>query len=200
VPHSAVEQRIIEAAKACCERWGFERVTVDDIAAEAEVSRATLYRLFPGGKDVLFEALRVQELQDFFNRLLAAIGTTDSLEDLLVAAVSSAMRDMRADEHLAVMLATAPGETLGEMTVSGMPRIIRTASTFLTPLVEPYLGRREAAQVVELCVRLVISGFLAPSEHADFAEPDDVRRFVRKFILPAYNISPTGVLTRSTAQ
>ena len=34
------------------------KVTVDDIAAEAGLSRATLYRLFPGGKDVLYEALR----------------------------------------------------------------------------------------------------------------------------------------------
>jgi AcrR family transcriptional regulator len=194
---SLAELRVLDAAKRCCERWGFEKVTVDDIAAEAEISRATLYRLFPGGKDVLFEALRVQELEDFFNRLLAAIGSTDSLEDLLVAAVTAAMRDMRADEHLAIMLSTAPGETVGELTVSGMPRIIRTACSFLTPLAEPYLGRREAAQVVELLVRLVISGFLAPSDQLDFTDQEQVRRFVRKFILPAYAVTPTGAYTRS---
>jgi len=72
-----MEARVLDAAKVCCERWGLAKVTVDDIAAEAEISRATLYRLFPGGKDVLFEALRVQELEDFFNRLLEAIGSTD---------------------------------------------------------------------------------------------------------------------------
>jgi AcrR family transcriptional regulator len=186
------EQRVLDAAKRCSERWGFDRVTIDDIAAEAQVSRATIYRLFPGGKDVLFEALRVQELEDFFGRLLAAIGEPDGLEELLVRMVAAAMRDMRADDHLAIMLATAPGDTLGELTVHGLPRIVRVASSFLTPLVEPYLGRREAAQVVELLVRLVISGFLAPSDHVDFAQEADVRRFIRKFIIPAYQSHFTG--------
>jgi AcrR family transcriptional regulator len=188
------EQRVLDAAKRCSERWGFEKVTIDDIAAAAQVSRATIYRLFPGGKDVLFDALRVQELEDFFQRLLTAIGQPDNLEDLLVRAVAASMRDMRADQHLTVMLAAAPGDTLGELTVHGLPRIVRVACTFLTPLVEPYLGRREASQVVELLVRLVISGFLAPSDHIDFTDEDDTRRFVRKFVLPAYptHISTTG--------
>src|SRR4029453_18900583 len=63
---SATEYRILDAAKSCCERWGFAKVTIDDIAAESGVSRATLYRLFPGGKDVLVDALRVRELEEFF--------------------------------------------------------------------------------------------------------------------------------------
>ena len=52
------EQRVLDAAKSCCERWGLAKVTIEDIANEAGVSRATLYRMFPGGKDVLYEALR----------------------------------------------------------------------------------------------------------------------------------------------
>ena len=194
---ASAEQRVLEAAKRCCERWGFEKVSVDDIAADAGISRATLYRLFPGGKDVLFEALRVQELEEFFDRLLLAVGDIDNLEDLLVVAVSAAMRDMRADEHLAIMMSTAPGEVLGDLTVSGMPRIIRVACAFLTPLVEPYLGIREASQVVELLVRLVISGFLAPSEHMDFSLEADARGFIRKFVLNAYE---SKALTTSTTE
>ena len=189
--------RVLDATKCCCERWGFERVTIDDIAHEAGVSRATLYRLFPGGKDVLFEALRVQELEDFFNRLLAAIGDADTLADLLTAAIVCSMRDLRADNHLAVMMSTAPGEMLGQLTVDGMPRIIRVASTFLTPLVEPFLSKREAGEVVELLVRLVISGFLAPSERVDFVSEAGVRAFLDKFILPAYTPVTTSTPTRS---
>jgi AcrR family transcriptional regulator len=187
---------VLEATKRCCERWGFEKVTIDDIATEAGVSRATLYRLFPGGKDVLFEALRVQELEDFFNRLLAAIGAATTLDDLLTAAIVCAMRDLRTDEHLAVMMSTAPGETLGQLTVEGMPRILRVASAFLTPLVEPFLGRRDAGEIVELLVRLVISGFLAPSDRVDFASEADVRAFLDKFVLPAYR-PVTTTTTRS---
>ena len=54
---------VLDAAKRCVERWGMAKVTIDDIAADAGVSRATLYRLFPGGKDVLYDAMRVRELE-----------------------------------------------------------------------------------------------------------------------------------------
>ena len=67
----AVELRVLHAAKACTERWGLDRLTIDDIAHASGVSRATIYRLFPGGKDVLFEALRVRELEEFFAELAA---------------------------------------------------------------------------------------------------------------------------------
>ena len=37
-----MRDRVLDAAKTCCERWGIAKVTVDDIATEAGVSRATL--------------------------------------------------------------------------------------------------------------------------------------------------------------
>ncbi|MGD9704501.1 MAG: TetR/AcrR family transcriptional regulator [Acidimicrobiia bacterium] len=181
-----MEGRVLEAAKSCCAKWGMAKVTIDDIAAEARVSRATLYRLFPGGKDVLFEAMRVRELEDFFTRLLQAVDGADTLEDLLVQAVVFSINDLRADEHLAAMMASAPGETVSHLTVEGLPRIIRVATVFLTPLVEPYLGRAAAGEIVELLVRLVISYFLAPSERIDLADPEASRRFIRTIFLPAF--------------
>ena len=60
------EDRILDAARRCVERWGINKLTIDDVATEANVSRATLYRIFPGGKDVMFDALRVRELNEFF--------------------------------------------------------------------------------------------------------------------------------------
>jgi len=180
------EQRVLDAAKSCCERWGLAKVTIEDIANEARVSRATLYRMFPGGKDVLFEALRVRELEDFFTRLNAHLDGADDLEDLLVRCVVHATLELRSDQHLSLMLASEPGETLGQLTVDGLPRIIRVATVFLAPLVDGYLSRREGARLVELLSRLVISYFLAPSEHVDLGDPDSARPFIQTFILPAF--------------
>ena len=180
------EQRVLDAAKACSERWGFAKVTIDDIAAAADVSRATLYRMFPGGKDVLFDALRVRELEEFFDRLNTRLDDADGLEDLLVRTVVAATDELRHDDHLALMLASAPGETLSQLTVDGLPRIIRMASLLLAPMVETYLDRDRAARLVELLARLVISYFLAPSEHVDLGEPDSARTFIRSHILPAF--------------
>jgi len=182
----SLERRVLEAAKACCEKWGLAKVTIDDIANESGVSRATLYRLFPGGKEVLFEALRLQELTDFFTRLSGHIDGAAGLEELLVRTVVAATGELRDDQHLALMLASEPGDTLGQLTVEGLPRIMRVATVFLVPFVDPYLPRRESAALVELLSRLVISYFLAPSDHVDLGDPESARTFINTFILPAF--------------
>lgn len=187
-----VERRVIAAAKACCERWGIAKVTIDDIATEAGVSRATLYRLFPGGKDVLFEALRVQELEEFFVRLTGQVAGAVDLEDLLVRVVVAATHELRDDQHLAIMMASEPGDTLAQLTVEGLPRIVRVATIFLVPIVDPFLPRRESARLVELLSRLVISYFLAPSDHVDLGDADSARLFIDTFILPAFLASITS--------
>jgi AcrR family transcriptional regulator len=186
---SDLEKRVLDATKLCCERWGLAKVTVDDVAAEARVSRATLYRLFPGGKDVLFEALRLRELEDFFTSLTDHISGVDEFEELVVRCVVHSTLALRADEHLAAMLASEPGETLGSLTVQGLPRIIRVASVFLVPLVSPHLNRADGIRLVDLLVRLVISYFLAPSEYLDLGDPDSARTFLNSHIIPAFQAS-----------
>ena len=193
MPLDPAETRVLDAAKSCCERWGLAKVTIEDIATEARVSRATLYRMFPGGKDVLFEALRVRDIEDFFTRLSAHLDGASDFEDLLVRCVMHATAELRGDQHLSMMLASEPGDILGELTVDGLPRIIRVATVFLVPLVDGYLPRREGARLVELLARLVISYFLAPSEYVDLGEPESARTFIQTFILPAFAPS----LTRS---
>jgi AcrR family transcriptional regulator len=184
-------RRVLEATKRCWERWGVEKVTIDDIAAEAGVSRATLYRLFPGGKDVLFERLRLQELEEFFARLSESLAEVTDLEDLAVQAAVHATRELRNDDHLASMMASEPFDTLSSLTVEGLPRIIRVATAFLTPLVDPFLVRRDAARFVDLMARLVISYFLAPSDIVDLGDPDSARTFLRQVVLPSFD----GALT-----
>ncbi|HUC32522.1 MAG TPA: hypothetical protein VMS14_03915, partial [Ilumatobacteraceae bacterium] len=156
-----------------------------------------LYRMFPGGKDVLFDALRVQELEDFFTRLTGRIDGADGLDELVTRLVVAATDELRADQHLSLMLASEPGDTLGHLTVDGLPRIIRVATLFLTPFADPYLPRRESARLVELLARLVISYFLAPSDQVDLGDPESASTFVRTFIIPAFEPSPIESITRS---
>ncbi len=46
---SDVRERLLQATYDCVARWGLAKTTVEDAAREAGVSRATVYRYFPGG-------------------------------------------------------------------------------------------------------------------------------------------------------
>src|SRR5271165_6126437 len=48
-----VRSRLLEGTYACVVRQGIGGTSLEDAAREAGVSRATLYRYFPGGRDEL---------------------------------------------------------------------------------------------------------------------------------------------------
>lgn len=194
---SDAELSVFGAVKRCIERWGLEKTTIDDIARESGVSRASLYRMFPGGRDVLFEAHRVHEIDTFFTELLEQVGACQSageptLQGLMARTVSVAMRALRDDEHVAAMLASEPGEVISELTVDGLPRIIRVATTYMTPLVAAYLPRAEGRALIELTVRLVISYFLAPSDHLDLTDEAAAAAFIEPFLPTSRLVSETN--------
>ncbi|MFA5775753.1 MAG: TetR/AcrR family transcriptional regulator [Ilumatobacteraceae bacterium] len=176
---SEIETKILDATKTCLEKWGMTRFTVSDVCLAAGVSRATLYRLFPGGKEVLLESLHVRSLDEFFATLLERAQGAQSLEQLLVRCIVVATNELRADEHLALMLATEPGSTLTQFTVAGMPRIVRVASSYLAPMLAEFIPRDEADDLVEVLARLVVSYFLAPSDRFDFTNEDSVKKFLQ---------------------
>ena len=51
------DERIIEAAANLMRQRGFERMTVDDVAAEAGVGKATVYRRWPSKDDLAVAAM-----------------------------------------------------------------------------------------------------------------------------------------------
>lgn len=186
--HDEAENAVLDAVETCVLRFGWDKVTMDDVCAEARVSRATVYRMFPGGRDVLFEALRVRELSNFFTVMTERVAGAETLEDLLVRCVLVAHAELVADQHLATMLATSPGETLGDLTVSGLPRIVRVATSFIVPLAGRFLPAARAEEIVEVMTRLVISFYLAPSPTIDFSSEDNARHFVRSYLLSAAGV------------
>jgi AcrR family transcriptional regulator len=181
-----VEDRILAAARTCCERWGIAKTTVDDIAEQARVSRATLYRLFPGGRDVLFAALRDRDITEFLGALDAHLAGAADLEDLVVRIVTHATVQLREDVHLQLMLASEPGEVAKNLGVDSMPNIVNLATAMIGPRLSAYLGADAAAEMAEWLSRLVVSYFLAPSVRVDLADAAQAAPFVRRFVLPAF--------------
>ena len=178
----SVEDRVLDALHQAVEKWGLDKVTIDDVAHLSGVSRATIYRMFPGGRDVLFEALRVRNLNEFFTGLRAAVDRSDSLIDLVVDIAVYATNELRSDEQLVAMLADQEATAIRSLTVDGLPRIINVASSYLRPLLDDHLPPAANQPFVDLLARLVISHFLAPSTHVDLGDAESARQFLSPLV------------------
>lgn len=103
------EQVILAAAQACFERFGIKKTSMEDIAQEARVSRATMYRYFPN-KDALIEAISIAEAEKVNRQLRAQLAGRASLEDTLVECMFLATR-IAHDSGLIRILLDYPGTT-----------------------------------------------------------------------------------------
>ena len=66
--------RVVDAALRCIARQGTAKTTLDDVARDAGCTRATVYRVFPGGKDAVLDAVVDTEVARFFSALALAWG------------------------------------------------------------------------------------------------------------------------------
>lgn len=74
-PAASTRQRVLEAALELVGREGLARLSMDDVAAAAGVSRASLYRLFPGKAALFHELVRV------YSPIEAVLAMLDRLGD-----------------------------------------------------------------------------------------------------------------------
>jgi hypothetical protein len=148
------------------------------------VSRATLYRAFPGGKDVAFEALLRHELRRFFDLVEGRFREADTLEELLVVGAVEAARFLLGHEALGYLLRHEPNRVIpGYGHLQGGLAI---ATSFLAPHLSRFVpDDRLAREGAELVVRLLLSYAVDPSPAVDLTDPVSVRRFVATFITPA---------------
>ena len=99
-------QRILEATYACVARWGLSKTTVEDAAREAGLSRATVYRYFPGGREELVDAVVSWQYLLFFGRLYEEVHGATSLEEVLERGLAFARRSLLEHEVLQKILET----------------------------------------------------------------------------------------------
>ena len=180
-----MEARIVDAMLECIGRWGITKTTADDIARTAGISRATLYRVFPGGKDVAFEALLRHEVARFFDVMREPLAATDSLEDVIVIGLVEATRFLHAHGPLQYLLTHEPQRVLPSSPFGPLDRVFAIATAFTTPHLRRFLAPDVAAAGSEWVVRQFFSYALVPTPSLDLTDEAAVRVFARTYLLPA---------------
>jgi AcrR family transcriptional regulator len=177
--------RLLEATYACIARYGIAKTTVEDVARQAGLSRATVYRQFPGGKDQLVNSTIAWEAGRFFERLAVAVADAPDLETLLVDAVMFAHRAFEEHAVLQKVLETEPELLLPQLTIEST-RLTAFVRAFLLDAfarsrshLAPGLDSERAADHV---ARLVLS-FIGTPGRWDLTDRSQVRELVRTELL-----------------
>jgi AcrR family transcriptional regulator len=141
-PDPGARQRVLAGALELLDRDGLGRLSMDEVAAAAGVSRASLYRLFPG-KAALFRELLVA-----FSPMEAVLETLESMAD-------------RPPEEVVPAVARVAGRTM-----AGRVGIVRTLVFEISAASDEaaeairYLAERGVGTVVRYLVRQMAAGRL----------------------------------------
>jgi len=183
----SLRDRLLAATYQCVMRFGLGKTTIEDVVKESGLSRATIYRQFPGGRDELLLETVGWELANYFNTLADHVRDAPDLEQLFERGLVFAHRSLT--EHLVLrkILDTEPERLLPLLTVESAKTL-----PFIADFLHPYLVREaeqgrlrpgvEIDRAAEYLARAILSLINAPGRW-DLDDPAQVRDLVRGELL-----------------
>jgi AcrR family transcriptional regulator len=151
-PEPRVE-RVLDSAAELLVRWGYQRVTIDDVARHAGIGKGTVYLHFRS-KDALFLTVLMRVHRDFVGRMTDRMAT-DPREVLPSRMMRHIYEEMAADP-------VARSLYMGDVEVLG--RLVHEAADTLGA----FTARRQQA-IVEHLRLLADGGCLRPEHDVDSA-------------------------------
>ena len=179
----ATRARICDAALRCIERWGLGKTSVEDVATAARISRATVYRYFPGGRDELIRETVAGEVQCFFERLGCALADDEGIEAKLVHGLVVGHRALDDHRLLQQVLSTDREALLAEFAELAPMLVDEVRNELASVLVgERLRAGIDVPAAADYLARLFLS-YLTTSGGHDLSDREAVGRLVRTFFV-----------------
>ena len=178
------DERIRSGLLACISRWGLTKTTIDDVARESGLSRATVYRRYPGGKQAILDDAVGAELAALGELLAERVGSAPTLEACLVEGIHTTATHL--DEHpaLSTLAEHDPDVVARIVAFDRLDALLQTAGSLTVSLFDRFVGTERAPGVGIWAARLVVSYLTTPSTLLDLRRRDDVEQLVQRFLLP----------------
>ncbi len=163
------------------------KTTVEDIAAAAGVSRATVYR-YAAGRDELILGVLLRSADRFFDRLGRRLGRSDDFGEALVEGIVYALDQVRADENLALLFAPEVAGVTGSI-AGAAEALFRRSAEYLEPLVRAaqQAGQLrqdiDAGELAEWLIRVILS--LLTVQGPRPRSRAQIRSLLYEFVVPA---------------
>ncbi|WP_103335477.1 TetR/AcrR family transcriptional regulator [Amycolatopsis sp. CA-126428] len=178
-------RRIVEAATACLDRAGLAKTSLSDVAAEAGVTRQTVYRYFPGLKNIL-RAVALAGVEEFAGRMERHLATSGTAAEAAVESVVFAVRTLPGEPHMGLLLQAGEADFFTDGVVS--PLAFSYGARILRNLPVDWAAAGIATDedlrgLAEVLMRLFLSFLQYPSTPP--LTDDELRALVRRWIGPA---------------
>lgn len=179
-----MRERILHAAERRAADGGLNRLRVGQVAADAGVSRQTVYNEF-GDKFGLAQAIAVRVTHRFMDAIDVVLADADSPVDGMRSAITTTLR--AAAEQPLIRLAVNrddQDDMLALMTTDAGP-IIQACEQRLSATINtlwPTEHADDVALVVDVAVRTALSHILCPTEPAE-ASAEKLAKLVETFAL-----------------
>lgn len=180
--------RILDAACELFGRVGIQRCSMSDVAAEAGVSRITVYRRFASREALVQQVVR-REFRRYIDQFLADVADAPTAAERVVAGFVSALRTTRDNPLMGGLMASEPGSLVSSMLGDGGGTLATVRS-----FVAGQLRREQRAGhvsdavavdlVAEIMVRLSTSFLVTPSALVDLDDDTQVAEVARKVLVP----------------
>ena len=157
--------RILDGALRATSAHGLARMSLEDVAREAGVSRQTVYRYF-GTREELLGAVVLREEERFIERMAAAADRHRDLRPAVEAALREALVMAREHPLLDRLLATEPQALLPFLTTGAGP-VLAAARPVLEELLQhrmPHLSAVHIRRAADTVTRLVVSYAINPPD------------------------------------
>ena len=179
---------VVDATLRVIARFGLAKLTLEDVAKEARISRATLYRRFPG-KAALLEAVVASEADRLRRGIDGALADVSTLPDALAASAAFGAREFAGHPALQFLLAHEPGAVLPALCFDGAERLLDAVAACIEPHLCRFMPRLQARRTGEWLGRIVLSYSCTPFAGCERTDPrETVLAVVREFVIPAVNV------------
>lgn len=178
--------RILDGTLLLVARWGVAKTSLSDVARAAGCSRATLYRVFPGGKQHLFVALAQREIDHYLESIADAMATADDLTEAVTRGIVVATRLLRDHDAARFVLDHEPDVVVPYLAFDRINVVYRHTASTIGAHLERYLPRDRAEWLAEWLARVFITYLFNPDPEIDLSDAARARHHIETFVLPAF--------------
>ncbi|MDX1804171.1 MAG: TetR/AcrR family transcriptional regulator [Alcanivorax sp.] len=183
----ATHEKILDAGLAQFTEFGLRRTSMDDVAGQAGVGRATAYRRF-GDKHRLIQAVILRECQHQLALIEADIRALDNPGEALLESFVLAVTRAHAHPLLVRLLSSEPEDILPALTVQ-WPVMMALFRNRLAGQIQKahdagYVKVQDASELAELMLRLMQSLLLSPEGVFSPRDEASIRRLTQCYLRP----------------